>query len=118
MRLIIAQPFLFIFFVFTECPLIPEHLRISFECENVGTNTVEKPSVVGDDYSASTKIFERFFECAKCVYIEIVGRFIKQQKISTLLHRYSEVNAISHSAGKLLHFFLLIGSVEIKLANI
>src|SRR5436190_1656629 len=84
---------LFIFLVLRKVSVKEINLRVAFECENVCCNSVEEPAVVRDNDSAAGKIFQRFFEGAKCVYINVVGWLIKQQYIGTFAKRDSKMNA-------------------------
>src|SRR5690606_6783794 len=79
MRLIITQPLLLILFVLAEAAFEPVNLRVAFEREDMGTYPVQEPPVVGNAHRAACEVLKRFFQCAECVYIEVVGRLVEKQ---------------------------------------
>src|SRR5690606_29071972 len=117
-RLVIAQAFTFVFFVFAEAALEPGHLRVTFKGKDVRTNAIQKPAVVGNDYRASRKVLQRFFKCAQRVNIKIVCRFVQQQEVTALFQSDGKVNTVTHSSGEFLDLLLLIRSIEVELANV
>jgi hypothetical protein len=66
MRSRISQTILFVFFVFAE---------VAFECEDVGANAVEEPTVVGNHYGATGKALNVLFqqdEESKCLILSVM----------------------------------------------
>ena len=53
----VAQTLELVFFVFGIGSFEVEYFAIAFECKNMGTDTVEEPTVVADDYGTSGKKF-------------------------------------------------------------
>ena len=92
--LIVSQSLLLIFFVFTEATLEPVHLRVAFKGENMCAYPVEEPAIVGYDYSTAREIFQGFFERAQRIHVEVVGRFIQEKQVSTLLQCDREMRAL------------------------
>src|SRR4051812_42834172 len=93
-RLVIAEAFFLIFFVFAEGAFEPEDLGIAFEGEDVGADAVEKPAVVGNDDGAACEVFEGFFEGAQGVYIQVIGGLIEEEQVAALLQRDGEVDTV------------------------
>ena len=59
-----------------EVAVEPDDFAVSFEEEEVCANAVEEEAVMADDHRAAGKAFERFFERAQGVDIQIICRFI------------------------------------------
>ena len=57
----VAEAFAAVFFVVRVASFKPIHLGISFEREDMCANTVQEPTVVGDDHRTSCKVFDSFF---------------------------------------------------------
>src|SRR5690606_3256844 len=116
--LVIAEAFLFVLFVLAIGTFEPIHLGIAFEGEDVGTNAVEEPPVVRDDYGAAGKVFERFFQGSKRINVEVVRWLIEEQEISALPECDGEVYAVTHSTGQFADLLLLIISAEVDLTDV
>ena len=54
---------------------------VTFERQDMRGQSVKKPAVVAYDDGAARKVFDRFFQGAKRVDVEIVGRFVEQENI-------------------------------------
>ena len=101
-------------FVFGVGAFEEEHLAVALESEDVGTNSVEEPAVVTDDYCTSGKRFQTFFECTERVHVDIVGRLVEQQHVSLLLQCECELQTVSLTARKYTAEFALVGSGEVE----
>ena len=74
------------------------HLRVPFEGEDVGRDSVEEPAVVGDDDDAARERLEAGLEGAEGVDVEVVGRFVEQQDVAVRLEQLGQVNAVPFPA--------------------
>ena len=100
-----SQPLFAIGFVFGIITVEPDHFAITFECQDVCGDAIEKPAIVGNYDNAAGEVFQRFLERAQSIHIQIIGRLIEQQHIGALLEHLGEMNAIALAAGKLPTFF-------------
>src|SRR5947208_480726 len=65
------EPPLLVFLVIGKVALEPFDMTFTFEGEHMRGDAVQKEAIVADDYGAAGKIFERVFDCAQRVHIEI-----------------------------------------------
>ena len=74
MRLIgiCAEPLMPIFFIVPIVALKPHHLTFAFEREDMGSNAIEKPSVMGDYNDTAGKAGNRILESTQRVDVEVV----------------------------------------------
>ena len=72
-----TEPLLAISFVFAVVPVEPCHSAVALEREDVGSNTVQKPSIVAADDGASTEPLQAFFQGAQRIHVQIVCRLIQ-----------------------------------------
>ena len=61
---IITEAFFTIFFIFGVGTFEEIDLRVAFESEDMGTDSIEEPAVVGDNDGATGEVIEAFFEGA------------------------------------------------------
>ena len=80
-------------------------------------DAVQKPAIMGDDHGAAGEIVERLFQCAQCVDVEVVGRFVEEEQIGALLQDLGELDAVTFAAGQW-PTFLLVGALEADPADI
>src|SRR6266700_4112336 len=106
------------FFIFRIVAVEPADFAVPFECKDVRRDAIEEPSVVRNDYRAAGKVFERFFESAKRIQIEIVCRLIEEQDIGPLFEDFGEMHTVSLAAGKNSARLLLVGAAEIEPRNV
>ena len=90
-----AKPQLAIGLVFRIVAVKPNNLAVAFEGEHMGRDPVEKPAIVGDHDHAPGKIFQRFFERAQRVHIQVIGRFVEQQNVGAFLQHLRQMDAIA-----------------------
>jgi hypothetical protein len=90
-----TKPILSIGFVFRIVAVKPNHLAVTFEREDMGRDPVEKPTIMRDHHHATGKVFQRFFERAQRVHIQIVGWFIEQQNVRPLFQHLCEMDSIA-----------------------
>src|SRR4051812_29951123 len=102
-----AQSFLEISFVLRVIPVKEFHFRIAFKRQNMRTDAVQEPAIMGDDHRTHTELKERFFKRSHCVYVEIVRRFIEQEKVSALFKHLCEVKTVFFPTRKIFDSFLL-----------
>ena len=74
----IAEAFFAVLFVIGVIAFEEVNLRIAFKSEDVRTYSIQKPTVVADDYRAAGEVFQCFFQRAQGVYVDIVGGLIEQ----------------------------------------
>ena len=112
-RVIAKATFLVLFIIF-EVAFEPFHMRLSFEGENVGTDTVEEETVVRDDYRAPGKIDQRIFERAERFDVEVVGRFVKKQNVAAFFQKPRHVDTVALTPRKLADLLLLVTALEVE----
>ncbi len=71
---------LLVFFVILEVSFHEDHLRVPFKGHDVGTDPVQEPAIVRNHERTARKVTDRFFQRAKRVDVQVVGRFVQQQK--------------------------------------
>ena len=99
-------------------PLEPHRLRVSLEGKNVSGDAIEEPAIVSDHDRAAGEIDQRFLERAQCIDIEIVGWLVEQEQVAARLQKLGEMQTVPLTAGKVTHFLLLIGALEVELRQI
>ena len=85
-------------------------VTVALESENMRGDAVEKPTVVRYYDRASGKVFQRFFESAHRVDIEIVCRLVQKQNVRAGSQHLCKVNSIAFAARQLANPLLLIGA--------
>src|SRR5665213_1697956 len=109
-----TEPLAPVGFVVTEVTLVPNHLAVSFERENVGGDAIEEPPIVADHDRASGEVEERVLERSQGVDVEIVGGFVKEENVAACHQRLCEVHTVAFAARELSDHLLLIGSLEVE----
>ena len=71
-----------LFFVCREVAAEPLRFAIAFEYQQVSAYTVEEKTVMADHHCATLKIYYRLFENSHGIDIEVVRRFVKEQKVA------------------------------------
>jgi hypothetical protein len=85
-------------FVTLVITFVPHNFTFAFKGKYVGSHTVEKPSIVADDNSATTKIEQSFLKGAQSVDVEVVGWFIQQEEVAAIFEQLGQVNSVTFSA--------------------
>ncbi len=49
----------------------------------MGRDTVEEPAIMRDDHGTTREFEQCFLKCTQGLYIQIIGRFVKQEDIAT-----------------------------------
>ena len=57
----------------------------------MGTDAVEEPAVVADDYGAAGKVLQAFLQGAHGVHVNIVGGLVQKQYVGLTLQRQCQV---------------------------
>src|SRR5271169_2191504 len=78
---ILTQPAHLVLLIVLEVAFEPFDMAVAFEGQHVGGDAVEEPAVVADDHGAAGEIFQRLFERAQGIDIEIVGGLVEQQHV-------------------------------------
>jgi hypothetical protein len=86
--------------------------------EDVGGDAVEEPAIVADDDGAAGEGEQRVLEVAQGVDVEVVGRLVEQQQVAALFDQLGEVDAVALAAGQHADLLLLVGAVEVELADV
>ncbi len=113
-----AEAPLLVFLVVREIALEPLDMAVSLERQHVGGDAVEEEAVVADDDGAAGELQQGLFERAERVDVEVVGRFVEQQKISAALQHFRQMHAVALAARELAHLLLLVGALEVEGAAI
>jgi hypothetical protein len=93
-------------------------LAVALEGEDVGGDAVEEPAVVADDHGAAGEFLEqRVLERAQGVDVEVVGRLVEQQQVAAALEQLGEVHAVALAARQHADLLLLVGALEVELAD-
>ena len=79
---------------------------------------VDKPTVVRNHQYATGKVFQRFFQCAQRIDINIVGRLIEQQHVATFAQGHRKLNTVAFTAGEHPDFLLLVSARKVELTDI
>src|SRR3972149_533764 len=90
-----AESGLSVCLIFRVVSLEPDHLTVTLKCKHMCCDAVEEPAVMADDYGTACKIFQRFFQCTHGVYIQVIGRFIKQKDIGLFLQHAGQMDTVS-----------------------
>jgi uncharacterized protein (UPF0371 family) len=59
-------------------------------------------------------IFQRVFQRAQRLGVEIVGRFVEQQHIAAILQHFGQVDAVALTARQVADLLLLVAAAEIE----
>ena len=73
-------------------------MAVALEGEDVGGDAVEKEAVMADDHGATGEIFQRRFQRGQRFGVEVVGRLVEQQKISTFFQQLGQMYAVALAA--------------------
>lgn len=82
-----------------------EDIAVALESQNVGADAIEEPAVVTDDYRATGKAFETFFECAEGVDVNVVGRFVEKENVTLLFQAMARCKRLRSPPERTPHFF-------------
>ena len=69
---------------------------------------------MGDDDGATGECQEGIFQRAESLDVEVIGRLIQQEEISTLLEGESQVQTVTLTAGQNAGRLLLVRALEAK----
>ena len=67
---------------------------------------------------ASRIVTDTLFQGAERINIQIICRFVKQNNVGAFFQHLCQMDAIALTAGQLADFFLLVGSLKVKLTDI
>ena len=73
---------------------------------------------MADDDGAAGEVFQRFFQRADRVDVQIVGRLVEQEDVRAALEHAGEVDAVALAAGEDADFLLLVGAGEAEAADV
>ena len=103
---------------FAEVAFEKRHLAVAFEGQDVGGDAVEEPAVVADDDGAAGEVFQRFFERAQGVDVQVVGGLVQQQDVGacvlSVLARWTRLRSPPESTPT---FFCWSAPRKLKLAT-
>ena len=76
----------------------------------MGTDTVKEPTVMRDNHRTSGKLLKTFLKSTKGIYVDIVGRLVKEKNVTLLLQSHSEMQTVTLTTREHAAFLLLIGT--------
>src|SRR3972149_1448436 len=103
-----AETCLSVCLIFRVVSLEPDYLAVTLKSKHVCSDTVEEPAVMADDYGTACKILQGLFKGTHGVYVQVIGRFIKQKDIGLFLQHAGEMDAVSLTSGEHRDLFLLV----------
>src|SRR6266550_5244168 len=109
-----SQPRLAIFFILRIVSFKPDDLAVAFEGEDVRRDSIQKPAVMGDHDGATRKVFQRLFQCAQSVDVEVIRGFVQQQNVRAFFQHLRQVDSIAFSARQHANLLLLIRTGKIE----
>ena len=71
-----------------------------------------------NNHRTTGEVLQTFFECSKCVHIDIVGWFVKQQHIRLGFQCEGQMQAVSFTTGEHAAEFFLVGSRKIEFGEV
>ena len=95
LNLLIAKTACLIDFVIREATFEIDHFTVTLKSKDVGTDTVEEPTIMTDDYRTTGECLKTFLQGTECVYVDVVGRLIEEEDVAFLLQCHSQLKAIA-----------------------
>ena len=80
--------------------------------------TVKEPAVVADHYGTAGEVLQAFLQCTQGVDVDIVRGLVEQQHVRLALEREREMQAVTLTAGQHAALLLLVGTGEVKPAQV
>ena len=87
-----------VFLIRLEIALEPFDVAVAFERQDVGCQAIEEEAVMADDHGAAGEVFERLFQRAQGLDVEVVGRLVEQQDVAALLEHLGEMDPVALAA--------------------
>ena len=97
-----------------EVAFEPAHLRLAFEGDDVGGDTVEEPTIVGHDHGASGVGLDGILQRPQRVDVEVVRGLVEKEHIRTFLQHLGQVHTVALTAREVAHQLLLVGPLEVE----
>src|SRR5215475_14243804 len=113
-----AKAILSIGLVFRIVAVKPNNLAVAFEGKDMSRDPVQEPAIMRDNNGAASETFQRLFERAQSVDIQIVRWFIEQQNVGAFLQHLRQMNTIALAPGERANLFLLVRAGKIESGNI
>ena len=113
-----SQPRLTVCFVVGIVAFEPDDLALPLERQNMGGDPVKKPAVMTDDHGAAGKILQGFFQGTHGVHVQVIGRFVQEEHITTLFQHLRQVDPVPFAAGEHADFFLLVGTGKVEAGDV
>jgi len=76
------------------------NLAVAFKRQNVGADAIQKIAVVADNEGDAGESDERFFEHAQGWQIQIVRRFVENQKVAAAFQNAREQETAAFATGQ------------------
>ncbi len=73
---------------------------------------------MGDHDGGAGEVQQCLFQRAQGFHVEVVGRFVEQQHVGTLLERQRQVQAATLTTGQILDELLLVAALEVEAADV
>ena len=113
LRFLNTQTTHFVLLVVRIRTLETEYISVALECNDVGTDTVEEPTVVADYNGTSREVLKTLLKRTQSVYVDIIGRLIEEEYVTTLFQRHCKVQTVTLTTGKYTALLLLVGTREV-----
>ena len=91
-----------------------EDFAIALKGQDVGTDTIQEPTVVADDDGTTCKLLQTFFQCAERVDVDVVGRFVEQKYVTLLLECHGQMESVTFTTRKHATEFALVRAIEVE----
>ena len=92
-----------ILFVVLVVSFEPHDIAVSLESEDVGSDSVEEPTIMAYHDGASSEVEERFLKCSERVYVEIVRWLVEKDNVSTCAKHLRHMYTIAFSSREPAH---------------
>jgi hypothetical protein len=89
----LAETLPLVVFILLVVPFEPDDARVAFEGQDVRTDTVQKPAIMGNHEYAACVVENRVLEGAKCVDVQVVRRLVEQHHVTARLEQLREVES-------------------------
>ena len=80
---------------FREATFEVDNFTITLKGKDVGTDTVEEPTVVADDNRTTGQCLKTFLQGTECIHVDIIGRLIEEEDITFLLQCHSQLKTVA-----------------------
>src|SRR5690242_4648485 len=104
--------------VFAVIALEPHDLRVALEGEDMSGDTVEEPAIMRDHHRTAGEGEQRLLQSAQRLDVEIVGRLIEQQHVTSGAQHLGKVHPVALTARELADQLLLLRALEVEAPDV